>query len=420
MLPGGGGVLFTILTDRGEPHVAVLDLKNNRRKTLIRSGSQAEYVETGQLIYADAGTLWAVRFDLAKLELIGDAVPVIEHVMTLGQAANFSVSGHGTLVYVPMGGSQSRSLVWVDRQGHEEAIAAPPHAYVSLRLSPDRTRAAISIDERERALWTWDFSRQKLTRLTFVATGYLLVWLPDGRHIIFSQPAWPETQNLYRRAVDGTGTEERLTTSDRHHRPDAISPDGKRVVFEELTPNGTQDLMLLALDGRSTSPGTEASRIRPLLQTPFDQRNAAISPDGRWMAYESNESARPEIYVRPFPNVADAHYQISTEGGRTPIWAANGRELFFVNGSALMAVAVQPTPTFSAGNPTTLFEKPSMLLDGRSIGSMTGRTYDVSRGGRFLMIKEDAGSSEGNASPGSMIVVQNWFEELKAKMAAAK
>jgi eukaryotic-like serine/threonine-protein kinase len=166
---------------------------------------------------------------------------------------------------------------------------------------------------------------------------------------------------------------------------------------------------------------TAASRDGwPLLQMPFDQRNASISPDGHWIAYESNESARPQIYVRPFPNVADAHYQISTDGGRMPVWAATGRELFFVNGSALMAVAVRPTPTFSAGNPTKLFEGPSILLDGRSIGLMTGRTYDVSRDGRFLMIKENTASSEGKAPQASMIVVQNWFEELKAKVAVAK
>jgi Tol biopolymer transport system component len=419
VLPNARGVLFTIDKGAREQQVAVLDLQTNRRKTLIRSGSQAEYIETGHLIYADAGTLWAVRFDLARLELVGDAAPVIEHVMTLGQAANFSVSGHGTLVYAPMNRSQSRSLVWVDRQGHEEAIAAPPHEYAVPRLSPDGTRAVISFREQESGgLWAWDFSRRTLTRLTFGPTGNFSVWMPDGRHIIFTRAvsAAGEAPNLYRGAVDGTGNEERLTAGDRQDRAVAISPDGKRLVFEELTPTGTQDLMLLALDDSSTPPGTGAPRIQPLLQTPFDQRNAAISPDGRWMAYESTESARTQIYVRPFPNVADAHYQISTDGGRTPVWAANGRELFFVNGSALMAVAVQLTPTFSAGNPTTLFEGPSMLLDGRSVGSMTGRTYDVARDGRFLMIKKNAGSSEATAPPASMIVVQNWFTELQQRV----
>jgi len=261
-----------------------------------------------------------------------------------------------------------------------------------------------------------------LTRLTFGPTGNFSVWMPDGRRIIFTRArsAAGDAPNLYRGSVDGTGNEERLTIGDRQDRAVAISPDGKRLVFEEQTPAGTQDLMLLALDGASTPPGPGVPRIRPLLQTPFDQRNAAISPDGRWMAYESTESARTQIYVRPFPNVADAHYQISTDGGRTPLWSTDGRELFFVNGSALMAVAVQLTPTFSAGNPTTLFEGPSILLDGRSIGSMTGRTYDVARDGRFLMIKKNAGSSEGKAPAASMIVVQNWFEELKVKLAVGR
>ena len=234
-----------------------------------------------------------------------------------------------------------------------------------------------------------------MTQLTFGPTRNFLVWTPDGRHIIFTSV--PHAASLFQRAVDGTGNEERLTTTDRQHRAVAMSPDGKRLVFEQLTPTGTQDLMLLALDGASAPLGADTTHIRPLLQTPFDQRNAAISPDGRWMAYESNESTRLQIYVRPFPNVADALYQISTEGGRTPVWAPNGGELFFVNGSTVMSVAIQSTPTFSAGNVTPLFEASSMLLDGRRIGTMTGRTYDVARDGqRFLMIRETRAGSRAS------------------------
>ena len=143
--------------------------------------------------------------------------------------------------------------------------------------------------------------------------------------------------------MDGTGIDERLTTSAHAQRPNAISPDGTRLVFEELMPSAGYDFMLLSLEG--------TPRVEPLLQTPFDERNAAISPDGRWMAYESNESGQSQIYVRPFPNVADARYQISNGGGRTPAWAPNGHDLFFVNRTSIMAVTVQLTPTFSAGNP---------------------------------------------------------------------
>lgn len=165
--------------------------------------------------------------------------------------------------------------------------------------------------------------------------------------------------------------------------------------------------MLLSLQG----PVQEA----PLLQTPFDKRDAAISPDGRWMAYASNSSGQSQVDVRPFPNVAAAVYQISHDGGRTPVWAPSGRELFFVNRAGMMAVPVPGTPRFSAGSPIRLFDAPSMLLDGRFAGSSSVRSYDISRdGNRFLMIKENAVASERDAPPASMIVVQNWFEELKA------
>jgi eukaryotic-like serine/threonine-protein kinase len=416
-LPGGRGVLFTIVDEsavRVRRQVAVLDLKSGQRKTLIRSGSQAEYVGSGHLIYADGGTLWAVRFDPEKLELMGDAVPVVEHVMTLA-AVNFSVSRLGTLAYAPgSAGGLSRSLVWVNREGKEERIATPARPFVYPRLSPDGSRVAVSIAEQDNDLWTWDFSGQKLTRLTFGQNGHFLVWTPDGRQIIFTSVR--EVPNLYRRSTDGTGTEERLTNSDRQQRAVAISPDGKRLVFEELTPAGGYDLMLLDLDSPSTSLGAGALRTRPLIQTPFDERNAAISPDGRWIAYDSNDSGRSQVYVRPFPNVADARYQISTDGGRTPVWASSGRELFFVNGATLMTTAVQTTQTFSAGNPTMLFEDQSIVFDGRTIGFGTGRTYDVSRDGqRFLMMKESAGGTQ-SGSPSSLIVVQNWQEELKQRV----
>ena len=168
--------------------------------------------------------------------------------------------------------------------------------------------------------------------------------------------------------------------------------------------------MLLSLQG--------TRRVEPLFQTPFDERNAAISPDGHWMAFESNESGQSRIYVCPFPNVTSARYEISNGGGRTPAWAPDGHELFFVDRTSVMAVTVQLTPTFSTGNPTKLFDAPSMVFDGRMIGTGTQRTYDVSRDGqRFLMIT-DGGEAAGNASPAGMILVQNWFEEMKARVPA--
>ncbi len=414
VLPGGRGVLFTITRGGTEDRqVAVLDLKTGQRRTLMQ-GSQPEYIETGHLIYTNGGALWAVRFDLATLAVVGASVPVVDQVLTLG-AADFALSRQGTLVYVPVRTSDTRSLVWIDRQGVEEPLPAPPRGYTRVRIAPDGKRVAVQIKDKENEVWTWDIGRGKLTRLVF-GPASIALWTPDGKYIIFGSvgdapDSFREGQpraNLFRRAADGTGTDERLTSSPHMQRANAISPDGKRLVFEELMPSAGYDLMVLSLDG--------TRQVEPLLQTPFDERNAAISPDGHWMAYESNESGQSEVYVRPFPNVADARHQISNGGGRAPVWAAHGHELFFVNRSSIMSAVVQLTPVFSAGDPTILFDAPSVVLDGRFIGS-TVRVYDVSLDGqRFLTIKDNAVASEYAAPPASMIVVQNWFEELKRRV----
>jgi serine/threonine protein kinase/Tol biopolymer transport system component len=412
VLPGGRGVLFTIASEgAANLQVAVLDLKTGQSKTLIRNGSTAEYVETGHLIYVIANTLWAVPFDLPELEVRGDPVPVEQ----LRAATNFSVSRSGTLVFVPQASHTARALVWLNRRGNEEPVAAPPRVYQHPRLSPDGNRVAVTIaDQGNYDVWTLDLARQTLTRLTFdPGTDTYPVWTPNGQLIVFASMR-AGAQNLYRRAADPTGIDERLTTSANRQRPTAISPDGARVVFEENTPTTAWDLGLLLLDA---TPRTAA-----LVQTRFDEQNPEISPDGRWLAYESNESGQAQVYVRPFPNVGDGLYQISTDGGRTPVWAPSGRELFFVSGISLLSVAVQPTGTFSAGNPTKLFDGRSILFDARTVerGS-TNRMYDVSRDGqRFLMVKESAVSPDDDATPASLVVVLNWTEELRTKFQGSK
>jgi hypothetical protein len=207
--------------------------------------------------------------------------------------------------------------------------------------------------------------------------------------------------------VDGTGTDEPLTTGERQQRPIAISPDGAQLVYEEQTPTGAFDLMVLALAGRQTSP---------LLNSPSDERNASISPDGRWIAYDANPTGRSQVYVRPFPNVRAAEYHIA-DNGRTPLWAPNGRELFFVSGSTMMAAAIQFVPGFRVASITPLFEAGSRIVDGRLLGN-TARTFDVSRDGqRFLMMKD---APTDGPPPPAIVVVQNWFNELQSRLPAAQ
>jgi serine/threonine-protein kinase len=419
ILPGGRAVLFTI-TSPGpieNAQVAVLDLTTGQRKTLIRGGSQAEYVEPGYLVYAVAGTLRAVRFDLAKLEILSDPVPVLESSGT--GVAEFSVSTHGTLVYVPRGAAgTARSMVWVDRQGHEEPIAAPPRAYQMPRLSPDGTRVAVSIADQDLDIWIWDLARRTLTRLTDAPSqDWYPVWTPDGRRIIFGRTR-ADGHDVLWQAADNTGTAERLITGANRYGPASISPDGTRLIVMENMPKTGWDLRVLRLDGLSgpsgaipSPPLADGSRpTEPLVQTTAAELFGELSPDGHWLAYQSDESGQNQIWVRPFPNVDGGHWQISTSGGITPVWARNGKELFYLDRTnAVTSVPIQTAPTFSAGTPTKLF-------DGRYVGSAFWRTYDVSADGqRFLMIKDDVGRDQ-TSTPASMIVVLNWLEELKQRL----
>jgi serine/threonine-protein kinase len=347
-----------------------------------------------------------VRFDPARLEVLSDPVPVVEQVMTSGTgAANFAVSRNGTLLYVPGAGGAGarRSLVWVDRQGREEPVNLPPRAYIAARLSPDGTRIALDIRDQDNDIWVWDLGRRTLTRLTFdPAPDQYPVWTPDGRRIIFNS-ARAGVANLYWQLADGTGTVERLTTSPNSQVANSVSPDGTRMVLTETSPKTGIDLVVMPLDG--------PRRQVPLIATQFPEANADISPDGRWIAYQSSESGQNQVYVRPFPNVEVGRWQVSTSVGSRPVWAKSGRELFYLEGNnALMTVPVQTTgTTFSAGSPARLFE-------GRYFAGPAGRLYDVTRDGqRFLMIEDNSGGDQ-TTTPLSMVVVLNWVEELKARV----
>ena len=401
VLPGEKAVLFTLApegTNWDDAQIVVHSLETGERKILIERGRDARYVPTGHLVYVLDGTLFAAPFDAGKLELTGGAVPMAADVMTAGEstgAAHFSVSETGALVYVPGGGLESRTLVWVDRDGREEALAAEPRAYAYPRISPDGERVALDVRDQENDIWVWNFGRETMTRLTF-APGQDMnpVWTRDGRRVAFTSER-DGPRNLYWKAADGTGTVERLNESEIPELPTAFTPDGTQLVFFEVAAEGGLNLGVLSLEG---SP-------EPLLATEFDERNAEISPDGRWLAYESDSSGQYEVYVRPFPSVDDGLWLISKGGGRQPLWAPDGRELFYLTpGTSLMTVDVQTEPSVAYGKPEEVFA-------GRFSGGPFLRTYDISPDGeRFLMIKE---SGNDETSSTEFILVQNWFEELK-------
>jgi eukaryotic-like serine/threonine-protein kinase len=404
VLPGGDAVLFTILPIVGgieNAQIAVVDLRTREPKILVAGGSNPHYVPTGHLVFGLAGTMRAVAFDIGSLEARSEPLPVVQQVVTKSMGpGNFAIAQNGTLVYIA-GEAQrvGQTLVWVDRQGREQAIKAPSRAYTYPRLSPDGTKAAISVLDQENDVWVWDFKRETLTRLTFdPGLDRMPVWTPDGRRIVFSSQR-AGADDIFWQAADGTGPVERLTDSTNTQEfPTSFAPDGTRLVFRRGTPNGASDIGMLSL-------GSER-RVTVLMETPFAEWNAEVSPNGRWVAYQSSESGRDEIYVRPFPNVESGRWQVSTGGGTRPLWARNGRELFYLVGQGrLMSVSLQPDETFLFGNPQVVF-------DGPYLAPQPGRTYDVSPDGqRFLMIKESGGDNK--AVRNEIVVVLNWFQDLK-------
>jgi Tol biopolymer transport system component len=407
-LPGGKALLFGVATGGAwtNGQIAVQTVGAAEHRNLIQGGMYPHYAPSGHLVYVQGGTLMAVPFDPERLAVTGAAGPIVEGILqsTTDGDAQYSFSATGTLAYVPGAAQSAQSkLVWINRNGAEQPLAAPEHAYINPRISPDGRRVAVGIIEQERQIWLYDVSRGTLTRLTFQGNNNLApFWTPDGKRIAFtSNKEGP--RNLFWQLADGSGGLERLATSEDIQLPASWSPDGELLAFSDVNVSTGFDIWMLKLSDR---------KAQPFLETQFNESTPQFSPDGRWLAYVSDESGRKEIYVQPYPGPG-GKWQISTEGGVEPLWNRNGRELFYRSGKKMMAVEIATKPSFSAGTPKRLFEGGYQLLPGISTPN-----YDVSPDGqRFLMLRP-VGSAE--AAPTQINVVLNWFEELRQKVPTAK
>ncbi|MFC1652565.1 protein kinase [Planctomycetota bacterium] len=423
VLPGGRSVLFTCAASllMEDFQIAVLSLESGKVKFLVEEAVCYGYVPTGHLLYGQAGAVMAAPFDADTLKITGPAVPVTQADMELHPLYNlpilFTFSREGTLVYAP--GSEevpvARTLVWVDREGKEELLAAPPRPYSYVDLAPDGTHVAVLFTNPQNIfdkgdIWILDLTREPVTqqRLTFEPQmSYFPTWTPDSQRIVFSSLR-DGTFSLSWKAANGTGPVEFLHTSKHFVAASTWSADGRSLIFMESGLDNV-DIWALSLDGESTA--------RPLMVESYDESNPAISPDGRWIAYSSNESGRIEIYVRPFPNVDDGKWLISTRGGESPIWAPGGRELYYdAYPDQMMVVTIETEPAFAAGNPEVLFRSEYVLA---SHSSPDASPYDISPDGkRFLMIKEEKQAQENDEVVETppitkLIVVDNWDESLK-------
>jgi Tol biopolymer transport system component len=413
-LPDAKAVLFAagpIAINFINAQVAVQSVGTGERRNVIPRGMYPRYAPSGHLVYAQGGSLMAVPFDPQRLTATGAAVPVVEGVLQSlsSGAAQYSISANGSLVYVP-GSIQSAQLrlVWVNRNGAEQPLAAAVHSYLGPRLSPDGRLVAVTITGQDSQVWLYDLSRETLTRLTFEGnTNFNPSWTPDGKRMAFQSNKEGSAGNLFWQLADGSGGLERLTNSEYNQVPHSWSPDGQLLAFVEVNPTTGLDIWVLPM-GDPRTPGL--AKAQPFIRTPFDEGGPRFSPDGRWLAYISDESGRFEIYVQPYPGPGGRR-QVSTEGGTEPVWNPNGRELFYRGGDKMMAVDIVTQPTFSAG-------KPRMLFEGQYVPApVTFSNYDVSPDGqRFLMIK----ANEQESAPTQINVVLNWFEELKQKVPTGK
>jgi serine/threonine-protein kinase len=362
--------------------------------------------------------LFAVPFDLDRLEAAGGPVPIIEgvHRSEFLMAPQYAVSDSGTLVYMPgaTGAANTlHTLVWVDRQGREEPLAAAPNDYHNPKISPDGTKVALTISTgTNRDIWIWDLVRKTLNRLTFdpYFNAYPL-WSLDGKRIVYMNRE--EEYSLCWKAADGTGKPEPLGSvlNRGEVAPASWSKDGKTLIWTKLSnpPNYNFDIAALSMDG-------DRSR-KPLLYEEYSEAGPQISPDGRWMAYASNESGKYEVYVRPFPDVdSGGRWLVSSGGGNSPIWSRDGKALFYRNGDAVMTVPVKTGPSFSIETPKTLFHG-TYISAGFVVSTLELNPWDIHpNDGRFLMMKESRSTMPAEGAPHSINIVLNWFEELKQRV----
>jgi serine/threonine-protein kinase len=315
--------------------------------------------------------------------------------------AQFSFSGSGSLVYAEGRSADDleSTLVWVDRRGVAEPLPARPGVYGAIRLSPDGRRVAMTVAQSNSVdIWVYDITRDTLTRLTSDGNNFFPGWTPDGKKVRFESYTSGE-RNLFWKPADGSGPEEPVIPGEQLARGE-ISPDGRVFVYLGDTPTTKRDLWVVPLEGER--------KPRLFLQTPFNETGARWSPDGRWLAYVSDQSGRVEVYIRPFPGPG-GEVQVSTDGASAIVGWRDG-ELFYragTNAEKMMVVESKTEPTLSVGKPRLLFES-SYAFAGSSV------TPD---GQRFLMLKP---SEQQNASLTQIHVVLNWFEELKRRVPAAR
>jgi eukaryotic-like serine/threonine-protein kinase len=427
VLPTGDAILYvtggTSAAFSDDAMIVAQSLKTRERKILIQGGTSPRYVSTGHLVYAQGGRLFAVPFDAGRLEVTGAAFPVAQDVWQgPGGYVAYDISRSGLLVSLSSGemGVGNRTLNWVDHTGTPLSMNTTARQYSQPSLAPDGKRMAVAIGDplRQADIWVLDLGQKTAKQITFTKAGETAaapLWTPDGKHLIYASGA--HGRSLFRKAADGGSAEELLYSSDLIDHPasgiivaTSCSPDGRFLVFQQGDLRHF-NLWVLSLSGEhKASPLLESGFTRTYpLEGGFSRSYPQISPDGRRIAYASDESGRPEVYVQPFPILGDK-WLVSVGGGEEPRWSRDGRQLFYRQGDKMMAIDIQAESMIKARSRRLLFEGPYAH-------SSFWTNYDVAADGQhFVMLKEE---DEARANR-VLRVVLNWTDELKSHNHAAR
>ena len=405
ILPGSKVVLFTVktnlITKFSDAKIAVKRLDGKEKKILIEGGSFAHYIPTGHILYGQGGSIYAVPFDADRLELTGTPVKVLDGGMFVESYGSMlmGVSRSGTIIYAPGGPwpQDSNMIYEYDRKGNRHPLVETPGGYASVAVSPDRGRVAYYRLAANDDIWTYDLKRHMGTRFTFAGgNNWYPLWSPDGKHLVYTAERGGPP-NLFWKPVNGTGPEERLATGASTQYATGWSHDGRFLAFHQANDEGNTDIWILPMEGDR--------KPRRFLGTKFDESFASFSPDGRWLAYTSNESGQSEVYVTAFPS-GEGKWQVSIDGGMYPKWTKGGSEMIYLDqiNESMVSVPVVYSPEFHPGKGNVLFQ----------LSSEPEFVPDVSPDGERIAIAHRGKQAQIT----KLIVVVNWFEELRKQLAA--
>jgi serine/threonine-protein kinase len=395
-LPGGRALVYTVVLQGGETRIMARTLDGGVTTTVVEEGFGAQYLPSGHLVYGQGDRVMAVPFHVSTLQATGSPSVLQEGVATKVEqgVANVATASDGTGVYVSGRGTGGfRRLTWVDRGGKpvaritDQPLELPRYP----RLSRDGQRLALTIGPSNAGqIWVYDLARSVQPRkLTFQDHNVWPIWSPDGTHIVFA--SYATSDHILSIPADGSATE-----------PEPLSTLPNRIVLRDWSPD---NFILFQGVGYLRLLHVTDGKIRPWLQTRFQETDGRFSPDGRWLAYTSNQSGSQEVWVRPFPGLG-APVQVSSGGGHDAVWSRDGKEVFYRNGLKILSARVVPDAIFRVDPPRVLFE-------GGFYGPDTvQRVYDVAPDGRFVMIQNEPND---HTTPASIVVIRNWQETLGAR-----